>query len=144
MALVPYVPRGGGRGGGGGGGGGLGHGCLPHLIEIVVVLMVVGGLIDGGALEALARHALTWVDHVVTAGRILAAGVAVVAMMVGGFIAVSPTHRRFGYDMALGGLLVLVLTAFGPTIVRDVQNALPATTVSTTAAAAVPREVAGL
>jgi hypothetical protein len=121
MALVP-------RGGGGvvrASGGGGGNGCLHQLIEGVIVVVVVGTLIQGGALENLAHGVLSLSDHVVTAVRLVVGGLAVMAMMAGGILAISPFHRRLGYEVALGGLIAIALAAIGPTIVADVEKALP-------------------
>jgi hypothetical protein len=123
MALIPYS---GGGGGGLRGGGGGSSGCLHTLLEVVIVAVVVGALIQGGALENLARGLVSMSDHVVNAARIVVGGLAVMAMVGGGIMAISPFHRRLGYEVALGGLVAVVLAAFGPTIVHDVQNALPA------------------
>ena len=127
MALVPY--RGIGGGGSGHHHGGGSSGCLYTVLELVVVALVIGALVQGGALENLARGMLTMSNHVVTAVRLVVGGLAVMAMMVGGVLAISPAHRRFGYEVALGGLVAIALAAIGPTIVGDVEHALPQTTI---------------
>ncbi len=133
MALIPYA-GGGGSGGSRGGGGGAGAGCLHWLLELVIVAVVLGALIQGGALENLAHGVVALSQHVVTAVRIAVGAAAVIAMMAGGIIAISPAHRRFGYEVALGGLVAIVLAAVGPTIVGDVEHALPQTSIPSSAA----------
>jgi hypothetical protein len=123
MALVPF--RGGGGGGGLRGGGGGSNGCLHTLIEGVIVVVVLGTLIQGGALENLAHGLLSLANHVVVSVRLVVGGLAVMAMMAGGILAISPFHRRLGYEVALGGLIAIALAAVGPTVVADVQKALP-------------------
>ena len=137
MALVPRIGGGGGIGGGPAGGGG--SGCLHQLVEIVVVVVVVGTLIQGGALENLARGLVSMSSHFVDAVRIAVGGIAVMAVVGGGVLAISPFHRRLGYEFAVGGLIGIVLAAFGPTIVHDVENAIPAQSAS--ASAVVPSSV---
>lgn len=86
------------------------HETIFKLVLLVVAIVVISG---GGA-QAMAAGAVVTLDRLGAALRLVLVALALPAVLLGGAIAISPKHRQFGFELAGGGVVGLLLAAFAP------------------------------
>jgi hypothetical protein len=90
-------------------------GTLLYRVVIVVVVVVVGlGLLSSGGLDTLASTISLAMDRLTTSLRTMLLALSVPALLLGGAIAISPKHRQFGTELAVGGLIGITVATVGP------------------------------
>ncbi len=88
---------------------------LLHKSVVALVVSAVGlGLLNSGAIEGLVSNATAALAHLTDSLRALLLALSLPALLVGGVVAISPRHRQLGTELAIGGLIGLVVATLGP------------------------------
>ena len=90
-------------------------GNLLYRTVIILVLVAVGlGLLNSGGVDNLVSTISSSADRLTGSLRTLLLALSLPALLVGGIIAISPRHRQFGAELAIGGLIGLAVATLGP------------------------------
>jgi uncharacterized BrkB/YihY/UPF0761 family membrane protein len=96
-------------------------------LVIIVVLVIIGlGVLNSGALDTASGTLTTAATHLTTGLRSLLLALSVPALLLGGVIALSPRHRQLGTEVAVGGVIALVIATAGPVIMSWLGGAMAA------------------
>lgn len=97
---------------------------LYRIVVIVVIIVLVLGLLQSGTLDVTVGNLSTVLTRLTTPLRTLLLAVSIPALLIGGLVAISPGHRKLGGDLALGGLIALVLATAGPVFMHWLTGAM--------------------
>ncbi len=97
---------------------------IQRLVVIVVLVIVALGILNSGALDNSMAVLTTAANHLTTSLRSLLLALSVPALLLGGVIAISPRHRQLGTEVAIGGVIALVIATAGPVILHWLSGAM--------------------
>jgi hypothetical protein len=99
---------------------------IQRLVIIVVLVIVALGVLNSGALDNASTTLTTAATHLSTGLRSLLLALSLPALLLGGIIALSPKHRTLGTEMAVGGVVALIIATAGPVIMSWLGGAMAA------------------
>jgi len=97
---------------------------LQRTIVIIVVVLLALGVLNSGALDSVSTILIRAATRLNTELRSLLITLAIPAVLLGALIAISPKHRKLGTDLAVGGVIGLVIATIGPSLLTWLSGAI--------------------